>query len=248
MVVPVYNEADLIGRYVRELDEYLHGRAAQVMWFLIDDASTDGTAVALQELAQVLGGRVRVLRNPSNLGHGPTVMRGYELALKSDPDLIMQIDGDGHYLPVDVGALLDCMTGGVEVARGARRARQDPWFRLLVSELLRIYVGIFFAVWIRDVNIGLRIFRPAALQRSLRWLRQPCPLPNLYLSIAAARVGYRCAELPVTHHRRPGVVNSTTWETGRRNWLPPFRLLRFVFRSLWESFGYRRRLKELDRL
>jgi len=247
VVVPVYNESDLIGRYVRELDEFINGRVAQLSWFLLDDASTDDTAAVLQDLGRILGRRASILRNPANLGHGPTVLRGYAAALESNPDLVIQVDGDGHYSPAAVAAMIDALRADADVACGIRQARQDPWFRLAISNLLRYYIGILFGTWVPDPNIGLRGYRRDVLRRCIGWAQQFSRLPNLSLSIATERLGYRHRYVPVEHHRRPGAVDSTTFKTTRRSWAPPLRLLRFSAACLAETFVSRLRLGALNR-
>src|SRR3954468_9763724 len=86
-IVPAYNEAESIGAVVRELCD----RAAEFDVVVIDDGSTDNTAVH----ASAAGSDV--IRHPFNLGIGGAVQTGYQYALERGYDVAVQIDGDGQH-------------------------------------------------------------------------------------------------------------------------------------------------------
>ncbi len=68
--------------------------------YVVDDACPDGTADWVQE--QCRDPRVRILRNPANLGVGGAVMAGYRQAIADGADVLIKMDGDGQ---MDAGAL-----------------------------------------------------------------------------------------------------------------------------------------------
>src|SRR3954468_5958649 len=95
-IVPAYNEAESIGAVVRELCD----RAAEFDVVVIDDGSTDNTAVH----ASAAG--ADVIRHPFNLGIGGAVQTGYQYAPGRGYDVAVQVDGDGQHDPACVHALL----------------------------------------------------------------------------------------------------------------------------------------------
>jgi glycosyltransferase involved in cell wall biosynthesis len=68
-----------------------------VDWIIvIDDASTDGTAAALQQLSDP---RIVFLRHENNTGVGGAMVTGFRKALALQADLIAKIDADGQMDP-----------------------------------------------------------------------------------------------------------------------------------------------------
>ncbi len=65
--------------------------------FCIDDACPDSSGDFIE--AHCADPRVRVLRNEQNLGVGGAVVRGYQEVLRSNPDVVVKIDGDGQMDP-----------------------------------------------------------------------------------------------------------------------------------------------------
>jgi glycosyltransferase involved in cell wall biosynthesis len=103
LTMPVYNEADGIQEFVNELDRAL---PPGVLLQVVDDASSDSTLARLESVDLPLG-RLRILRNSANVGHGPTTLRGLREALINDVDVVASIDGDGQFDAADVAGLLE---------------------------------------------------------------------------------------------------------------------------------------------
>jgi dolichol-phosphate mannosyltransferase len=63
----------------------------------VDDACPDGSGDFVAQHCK--DPRVKVLRNPTNLGVGGAVMHGYQVAAQEGIDVIIKIDGDGQMDP-----------------------------------------------------------------------------------------------------------------------------------------------------
>src|SRR5687767_5416939 len=121
-IVPAYNEADMVGRVVRDIER----EAPDFDVVVIDDGSTDETAaVAANEGATVL-------THPYNLGIGGAVQSGYKYALRHGYDVAVQVDGDGQHKPEYLGAMLDALhTSGEEADMVCgSRFRGEPGYRV----------------------------------------------------------------------------------------------------------------------
>jgi glycosyltransferase involved in cell wall biosynthesis len=82
------------GRYIGECLASLHRQTSPAWYALIaDDASTDHS---LTVLAPLIGGRIRLVRNPINLGYTATLRRLVELATT---DLVAVLDADDALFP-----------------------------------------------------------------------------------------------------------------------------------------------------
>jgi glycosyltransferase involved in cell wall biosynthesis len=79
LVLPAYNEQETIVQAVCEADDALAGLTADYEILVVDDGSTDLTAQRV-EAAAANRSRVRLLRQPRNLGYGAALRRGFDAA------------------------------------------------------------------------------------------------------------------------------------------------------------------------
>ena len=120
VVVPAYNEEAGIGAPVATLHERLGelGRPYEIV--VVDNASEDGTASALEPLLD--GDRVRLLRNDVNRGKGFSVRRGM---LDARGELRLLCDAD---CGPSLASLPACSTAleNADVACGSRAGERGP--------------------------------------------------------------------------------------------------------------------------
>ena len=90
LIIPAYNEEKTLRKVLDEARHYCDDM------IVINDGSTDCTA----EIAKKAGAKVS--NNPINMGLGKTIRRGYELALETDADIVVQTDADGQYTLSDI--------------------------------------------------------------------------------------------------------------------------------------------------
>jgi dolichol-phosphate mannosyltransferase len=239
VAIPAYNEADGIGGFLREIDRALVPHVETLRLVVVDDASTDDTRSVLQRLGPDLDGRLGVITNPVNRGHGPSLMEAYRQALANDPDFVLQVDGDGQFHGSDLRRVLVLLMDEARAVSGVRRFRQDPWFRMVMTRLVRRYVSWGFSVRARDPNCPLRGYEAGLLAALLKSLPEVCMVPNLYLTIVAARRGVPLLEVDVSHRVRRGTAaQGSTWRSGGLSPIP-WRLVRFSVQALRESARFR---------
>lgn len=244
LAIPAYNEADGITEFLVELDGALERWDGPVRMFVVDDASTDDTRRVLDGLATRLTAELHVETNDVNSGHGPTALRAYALAVGSDAEFVLQVDGDGQFDSEQFWDLYHAMPAA-DVAAGVRRSRTDPWFRKVLSAMVRAYLKMFFGVARRDPNCPFRLYRASALRPLLEEIDPAASVPTIYLSVLESKRGLRIAEVEVRHRVRRGDSDQgTTWGTKRRALLIPRRLLRFVWSALIESVRFRAHLRK----
>ncbi len=178
-----------------------------------------------------------MFRNERNRGHGPSLMAAYRQALDGNPDFILQVDGDGQFHGSDLRRVLVLLTDEARAVCGVRRFRQDPWFRMIMTGVLRSYLQAAFSVRARDANCPLRGYDAGVLRQLLDGVPQDSLVPNLYLTILAARNGVPLLEVDVSHRVRRGAgARGTTWGKGMSP--IPWRLLRFSARAVWELLAF----------
>src|SRR5581483_1981866 len=145
---------------------------------------------------------------PVNGGHGPAALEAYRRALDTGASYVLGVDGDGQFLGSDLRRVFVLLQDGGDGVCGVRRFRYDPWFRMAMTRLLRVYINRYFGVPTRDANCPLRGYRAELLDELLAGVPDGSLIPNVHLAILAARRGATLVEVDVNHRVRRG--SSTT--------------------------------------
>lgn len=113
VVIPCYKVKASIERVVADIPEIV-GRI-----YCVDDGCPDRSGDFIEE--NIKDPRVKVLRNPENLGVGGAVMHGYRQARDDSFEIAVKIDGDGqmdpHLLP---GFIKPILEGKADYTKGNR--------------------------------------------------------------------------------------------------------------------------------
>ena len=152
-IVPAYNEEEMVGRVVREINRH----APDFDVVVVDDGSTDSTSVAAEREEAV------VLRMPFNLGIGGAMQAGYKYALHHDYDVAVQVDGDGQHKPEYLPEMVEALhtTGEGDMVYGTR-FRGDPgykvpWGRRLGNMIFGVLLSVIVRQKITDPTSGFRM-------------------------------------------------------------------------------------------
>ncbi len=242
VAIPAYNEADGIVGFLQEIDQSLASHVETLHLVVVDDASTDSTLEVLEGARPQLQGSLEVVASQINRGHGPSLVAAYRRALELAPDYVLQVDGDGQFHGSDLRRVLVLLMDDAHAVSGVRRFRQDPWFRMIMTRLVRSYVHQSFGVVARDPNCPLRGYDAEVLREQLPLLPTNSLIPNLYLTILASRRGLALLEVDVSHRVRRGASAEGSM-LGRGKGSPiPWRLVRFSVAALRESRSFRHRM------
>ena len=199
VVVPLFNEADSVRPLVEAVRASLSTGIRRWELILVDDGSSDSTALLAEELA-ASDPRVRVLRLARNYGQTGAMQAGFDHARGS---VIVSLDGDLQNDPGDIPRLIEKLNEGFDLVAGYRERRQDKLITRKVpswvaNRLIRRITGIP----IRDNGCSLKAYRRTLLQR----IRLYSDMHRFIPAVAAGMAGARIAEIPVRHHpRRYGV-------------------------------------------
>lgn len=152
VVVPLYNEASMIGDVVRELREHVGSVIC------IDDGSGDGSA----EVAARAG--ARVLQHPRNLGQGAALQTGISYALDQEAaEYIVTFDADGQHRIEDAQAMVArARKEGLAIVFGSRFLDDRTKPGVLKTAVLKTAVLITNAgtgLRLTDAHNGLRVLR-----------------------------------------------------------------------------------------
>ena len=163
LVIPIYNGAATVEDNVHTVVHHFRERHADFELILVDDCSTDDTAVKLNNL-QGLYPELRVLQNLKNQGKGNALKRGF---LTSQGDFILFTDADLPYGTDGLDVLLDTLNRGADVVIGSRvhpysqytmHSRHFPYifFRHVLGRMLVAAANILFHLNVSDTQCGIK--------------------------------------------------------------------------------------------
>jgi len=154
----------------------------------MDDASPDGTAVAVQQAIEtgLYGDQLRLKIRSGKLGLGSAIREGLHFAIEQGYELVVNLDADFSHDPAAIPELLEAMNtrqvdnvdGQVGLVIGSRYVHKGglvncSWKRKLVSKAANAYARMLLGWSIQDCSSAYRCYRVASLRR-LPWNEIQC--------------------------------------------------------------------------
>ncbi|HEY0216239.1 MAG TPA: glycosyltransferase family 2 protein [Cellulomonas sp.] len=148
VVVPLYNEATVVGDVVRDL------LTSFPLVVAVDDGSDDDSA----EVARAAG--ARVVQHPINLGQGAALQTGVEVALRLGAEYVVTFDSDGQHQRSDAEAMVARLRADeADIVFGSRFLDSRTRPGLVKRAVLRaaiVYSNATTGVHLTDTHNGLR--------------------------------------------------------------------------------------------
>ncbi|OGM28635.1 hypothetical protein A2962_00960 [Candidatus Woesebacteria bacterium RIFCSPLOWO2_01_FULL_39_61] len=198
LVMPAYNEEDNIETTISLWIPIINKIPGSEI-LVINDGSKDKTFQTIYSLSQKYS-FLKVI-NKQNEGHGKTILLGYKKALASRHEWIFQTDSDGHFAAKDFYKLWR-MRKTSDFILGYRQKRKDPKYRILLTNLISIWIFILFGKYIKDPNIPFRLIKREYLKNLLKLVPENSFAPNIFLTILAARDHHNLYHIPIKHRPR----------------------------------------------
>src|SRR5215813_1101011 len=149
-VIPMFNEGTAIQETLQSLldSSYPHSKLRVIC---IDDCSTDDSYEYARQVARKSGGRLKVLRNRTNLGKRRSIIRATR---EADSEIIVSVDSDVVVDPDAVRQLVRRFTDDRIAAVGGWvdvRNKQDNW--LTRMQVVKYWYSYFF---LKNLEWGFR--------------------------------------------------------------------------------------------
>ena len=190
ILIPTLNEEETIGEIIRAFKSEGFEKI-----FVIDGNSTDST----REIAKREGARVEVQRGK---GKGAAVQHAFELI---EDDIIVMIDGDGTYLPSEVGRLLDpIINDEADHVIGNRFAYGGAFSRLhrIGNWGVNRLFGFGYGVGLNDILSGYRALTQEGVKKMT--LKREGFEVETEMVIESVKKGIRMKEVPIRYEERKG--------------------------------------------
>jgi glycosyltransferase involved in cell wall biosynthesis len=244
VMMPVYNEERTLATIFRHV--LARPEVGEVI--AVDDGSTDHSWDIMQAFAGK-DPRVRLLRQPRNLGKGAALRRA--IAELSMPFALVQ-DADLEYDPRDYPLLLQpLLEGRADVVYGVRgfggHTAYSFWF-VVGNKIITLASNVLFNAYISDLETGYKVLRSELWKRlHLRGNRFDIE-PDITARIL--RLGYRIHEVRIRYYARSRHEGKKiTWRDGLQAvaYLMRMRVARkrSLFGTQYDYRYHRQRLEEL---
>lgn len=161
--IPCYNEAETLGVTIADLPRHIDG-IDEIEYLVIDDGSTDGTALRAKEL-----GVHHIVSFTHNRGLAKGFMAGIDACLRSGADIIVNTDADNQYSGADIEKLVrPVLEGRATMVIGNRKTDSIKHFPPLKKRLQKLGSGVVRRASGTDVVDTTSGFRSYSREAAMR--------------------------------------------------------------------------------
>jgi dolichol-phosphate mannosyltransferase len=207
IVIPTYNEAQNIERFVRSIMRVTEG-CFRTDLLVVDDNSPDGTGDIVRELIRTAyHDTVFLLSRDCKRGLGTAYIQGFRWGLHRDYQAFVEMDADfSHnpdYLPQMIKKLeqVDYIVGSRYIPDGGIKG----WgpFRRMLSKMGSLYAKTILDIPIHDLTGGFNAWRREVLENiNLTEIKSEGYSFQIELKYRAFSKGFRYLELPILFEDR----------------------------------------------
>lgn len=213
VTIPAHNEEETIGAVLQGAKKAVPRANIQVV---CNDCTDKTPEIVWQNEAMAYKTPVRGLANAFRLE--------MKAALKLKPDVIVHIDADGQYDPLEIPILLKWYQKGYDLVLGNRlvqRPRGKRWVRYLCNKGGALLYSLALRTWLPDMTTGFRVFSPDVA-------RLPICAENTYTqeqTWRAVKAGMKVVSIPVSfvprvsgESRLISSAGSYLWKSAKDFW------------------------------
>jgi glycosyltransferase involved in cell wall biosynthesis len=211
IIMPAKNEAAAIGDVVDRARQTFPD--AEIL--VVDDGSDDDTAAVAEKAG------ARVVRHPISLGNGAAIKSG---ARAARGEVLVFMDADGQHSADEIGALLDRLDAGYDMAIGARDSGSHANVgRLFANGFYNELASAMSGHKILDLTSGFRAVRAHLFKQFLYLLPNGFSYPTT-ITMAFLRSGYPIDFVPIKAARRIGKSHIRPIRDGVRFFIIIFKI------------------------
>ncbi|MCB8965969.1 MAG: glycosyltransferase family 2 protein [Ardenticatenaceae bacterium] len=219
IIIPMYNEAQVIRRVLESLLEMLTTTLSHISFeiIVVDDGSSDDSAAQVLQLAHPA---VHLQQHPYNIGNGAAVKTGIRHAQGA---YILLMDADGQHKPEDVPRLLEHMDR-YDMVVGARTGESETAVhRDLANAIYNTFASYVCGRKIDDLTSGFRLVRADIAQDIVYMLPNTFSYPTT-MTLAVVRSGYSLIYVPIVAPKRVGKSKIKLLRDGSRFFMILFKI------------------------
>ena len=195
IIIPCYNEAEVIQQTHHQLTELLHQNQINFELIYVDDGSKDQTVAILEDIYSQSEDNINILCLSRNFGHQIAVTAGLE---NSQGDAVVIIDADLQDPPELIPEMIRLWQDGYDVVYGLRINRQGETF------LKKWTAKYFYRIMnlLSDISIPLDTGDFRLIDRQIVEALKKMPERDRFLRGLVSWTGYNQIALPYERHPR----------------------------------------------
>jgi glycosyltransferase involved in cell wall biosynthesis len=199
VVMPTWHKSDVIQAAISGALSVLGGSEIDFEIIVIVDGPDKATLAAARSVSD---SRLRVLELEENLGKGGAFKYGVSF---TDGDYIALLDGDTD---IDPNGLITAVkafemntVNGLAVVYGSKLHKETtlryPWWRILSSQLYRVYLKSLFRLDVQDTQTGLKVYRGEYLRSAIRTSKENGFVFDLEIYLLLKKSNLRFVSIPI---------------------------------------------------
>jgi len=192
---PCYNEELNIEGLILEAIQVLDRSVQEYEILVINDGSTDKTGLIADRLIEEHE-HARVIHHSKNRGYGAALISGFSNSIH---EWVFFTDGDRQFLISEIELLLNEIDDH-DLIIGFRKARRDPWHRILYGHTWTRVVQLLFGLKVRDINCAFKLVKRTIMDGIT--LHSSGAVINAELMIKAKLSGAYIKQVGVSHRPR----------------------------------------------
>lgn len=212
IVVPLFNEQESLPELLVQLSAAMAEKELHALFqepfvyeiIMVDDGSTDDSCALIGSLIPSRP-ELRLISFQRNFGKTAALSAGFMAAIG---DYVCTIDADMQDDPFAIKEMIKKLQEGYDLVSGWKQDRKDPLSKTIPSKLFNGVTRLCSGITLHDFNCGLKVYRKEVTRR----LELHGDM-HRYIPVLAHWMGFRIAELPVTHH--PRKFGSTKYGSSR---------------------------------
>ena len=212
LIIPIYNEANHLEKFLKLIDEIDLGVEKQLVF--VDDHSSDNSLSILKGY-NFKTNDILIDTQPVNQGKGAALQKGFKLATG---DIICVQDADFEYDPHDLPRLIKpFIEDKADVVFGSRFKKDHVQiyrtFHYLINRFLTLVSNLLSGLYLTDMETCYKLFRADIIKninfQSKRFGFEP------EVTSKIARLHIRMMEYPVSYYPRNYLEGKKiTWKDG----------------------------------
>ena len=234
VIIPARNEAENLTECISEIAKELTHHSIDSEILVIDDGSTDNTAVVIKLINESISS-VKYIRNEGENGFGRAVRLGLD---KFTGDTVAIMMADHSDSPKDLVSYWNCIQDGNDCVFGSRFIRGGkvynyPLLKLLANRVVNTMIRLAFNINCNDITNAFKMYRREVIEGCRPFIS---PHFNLTVEIPLKAIvrGYSWKVVPISwKNRTKGVAKLKLREMGSRY----FFIIAYVWLEKYFSRG-----------
>ena len=234
VIIPARNEAENLTECISEIAKELTHHSIDSEILVIDDGSTDNTAVVIKLINESISS-VKYIRNEGENGFGRAVRLGLD---KFTGDAVAIMMADHSDSPKDLVSYWNCIQDGNDCVFGSRFIRGGkvynyPLLKLLANRVVNTMIRLAFNINCNDITNAFKMYRREVIEGCRPFIS---PHFNLTVEIPLKAIvrGYSWKVVPISwKNRTKGVAKLKLREMGSRY----FFIIAYVWLEKYFSRG-----------